>query len=210
MWGVDKLNTETKHECLSRFSKIPLPSNLWRQGELVKRLEVPRSFLITDTVYLGDFGLAAKAGTEVRHKLPRRDIFSHAPERFHNANPSFVSDMWSYMCLFIELYLGFIPWETCQFPDYFTMINRMVSTLGPLPKQWKGCYSGYGTSENSWYDQRRKPKREDTLESIIKRNRPDLGSVELNHLLTITSCGRGGGGAAAPTTLPVACCQLEG
>jgi serine/threonine protein kinase len=79
--------------------------------------------LITDTVYLGDFGLATKAGTDIRHKMPSPlDIIFQAPERFHNVNPSFASDVWSYMCIFIELYLGIVPWEK---GDYFSMINKM-------------------------------------------------------------------------------------
>ncbi|KAN0069366.1 Serine/threonine-protein kinase [Elaphomyces granulatus] len=154
-----KLNTKY----LGRPLKIALPSDLWRQGELVKRLEVPKS-LITDTIYLGDFGLATKAGTDVRHKmLSHLNIVFYAPERFHNVNPSFASDMWSYI------------------------------VLGPLPKQWKGCYNSYvttfSTCDNSWYDQRKKPKGELTLESLIKRERPEVSSVERNHLLNIMSKG---------------------
>jgi hypothetical protein len=30
-----------------------------------------------------------------------------APERLQNADPSLASDMWSYMCLFAALYLGY-------------------------------------------------------------------------------------------------------
>jgi serine/threonine protein kinase len=169
--------------------KIALPSDLWRQGELVKRLEVPKS-LITDTIYLGDFGLATKAGTDVRHKkLSPVDIITHAPERFHNVNPSFASDMWSYMCIFLDLYLGYVPWES---NSYYSMMTKMVKVLGPLPKQWKGCYNNtcvttFGTCDNSWYDQHRKPNRESTFESIIKEDRPEVSSVERDHLLKIMS-----------------------
>ena len=41
---------------------MPLSSMTWKQGELVKPVEVPES-LLTETIYLGDFGLAIKAGT---------------------------------------------------------------------------------------------------------------------------------------------------
>ena len=189
MWGVaplDNPDTKTKYESFGQPMKITLPPNLWRRGELVKRLDVPKS-LITDTVYLGDFGLATKVGTDVRHKmLSPLEIFFHAPERFHNVNPSFASDMWSYMCIFIELYLGFVSWEK---DNYFSMIEKMVRVLGPLPKQWKGCYNSYVTTfskcDNSWYDQRRKPSRDFNLESLIKRERPEVSEVERNHLLNI-------------------------
>ncbi|KAN0072985.1 Protein kinase-like domain containing protein [Elaphomyces granulatus] len=193
MWGVaplDNLDTKTKYEYLGRPLKITLPSDVWKKGELVKRLDVPKS-LITDTVYLGDFGLATKAGTDIRHKmLSHVNIISHAPERFHNLNSSFASDMWSYMCIFIELYLGIVPWVD---NNYFSMVSKMVTILGSLPKQWKGCYNSYvtafNTCDNSWYDQRRKPNPKYTLEKLIKRERPEVGSVELYHLLNIMSKG---------------------
>ena len=176
MWGVaplDNLNTKTKYKYIGRPKKIALPSDLWRQGELVRPLEVPKS-LITDAVYLGDFGMATEAGTEVKDKVPSPvDISYYAPERFHNVNPSFASDMWSYMCLFSDLYLGFVPWSSYS---NVSMISNMVRTLGPLPKQWKGCYNGWGTSGNWWYDQRRKPDPENPLNQSLKKN--DLRSVK--------------------------------
>jgi protein kinase-like protein len=188
MWSValDNLNTKAKYEYLGRPQKVALPSNLWRQGEPVRPLEVPKS-LLTDTVYPGDFGMVTKPGVQVGGKmLSLLDIVYHAPERYHNVNTSFASDMWSYMCLFIELYIGFIPWER---EGYFAMITEMTRTLGPLPKQWKGYYNTYGKCHNSWYDQRRKPGREVTLESIIKEKRPEVSSAERNHVLEIMSKG---------------------
>ena len=107
MWGValpDNLSRKTKY--FGRPLKLALAYDLWKQGELVKPVNVPES-LLTDTVYLGDFGSAIKGGTKVKLKmLSPPDIVFHAPEQFHNVDPSFASDMWSYMCLFIELYLG--------------------------------------------------------------------------------------------------------
>jgi serine/threonine protein kinase len=91
------LDTKTKYEYLGRPLKVALPSDLWRQGELVRPANVPLR-LLTDQVYICDFGLATKAGTAVRDK--------NAPERFHIVNPSFASDIWSYTCPFSELYLG--------------------------------------------------------------------------------------------------------
>jgi hypothetical protein len=78
---LDYLDTKTKYEYLGRPLKMPLPSDLWRQGELVRPAKVPTS-LLTDQVYIGDFGLAIKAGTDIRHKmLSPLQIISHAPER---------------------------------------------------------------------------------------------------------------------------------
>jgi len=69
MWGVaplDNLNTKTRYKYIGRPKKIALPRDSWRQGELVRPLKVPESLLM-DTVYLSDFGLTTKAGTDVRH-----------------------------------------------------------------------------------------------------------------------------------------------
>ncbi|KAN0077553.1 Protein kinase-like domain containing protein [Elaphomyces granulatus] len=192
MWGIDRLdtfNTQSKYMYVGRPKKIALPLNLWKHGELVKPLQVPKGFL-RDTVYLGGFGMAAKAGTDVKHKvLSPMDIPFHAPERFHNINinPSFASDMWSYMCLFALLYLGFNPWYSTS--DVL-LIDRMVKTLGPLPKQWKGQYNNaYGKCNKSWYDQRRKPDPKETLEKIIEERRPEASPIERSHILSIMSKG---------------------
>jgi serine/threonine protein kinase len=185
MWGVaplDNLNTSTKYKHIGWPKKIDLPRNSWRQGELVAPLKIPLS-LITDAIYLCNFGMATKAGTEVRDKLPS-PVYDryYAPERFHNMNPSSASDMWSYMCLFSELYLGWVPWTSYS---EVSMISKMVRTLGPLPKQWRG----WGTCGNWWYDQRRKPDPEQSLESIIKEGRPEVGEVERNHIVSIMKKG---------------------
>jgi serine/threonine protein kinase len=115
MWGVaplDNLGTKAKYKYLGRPKKMPLPSDLWKRGELVRPLKVPKS-LITDAVYLGDFRMATKAGTKVKHEASSpADIRYYAPERFHNESPSFASDMWSYMCLFSDLYLTYVPWSS--------------------------------------------------------------------------------------------------
>ena len=184
MWGVaplDNLCTKSKYKFIGRPQKLPLPSDLWKSGELVKPLTVPTR-LITDAVYLGGFRMATEAGTEVYKEIVPWNMRYYAPERFHKINPGFASDMWSYMCLFLDLYLGFVPWSSGSHTSMFT---KMVRTLGPLPKQWKGHYNSLGTSAKWWYDQRRRPDR--TIESFIKRERPEVSEVELNHIVSIMS-----------------------
>ena len=139
MWGVaplDNLKTKTKYKYIGRPKKIALPRNLWKRGELVWPLKVPKS-LITDAVYLGNFGMAIEAGTEVRDKVPSpMNIQYCAPERFHNVNPSFASDMWSYMCLFSELYIGHVPWNRWYHPMSKTdSLPGMVRILGSLDRK---------------------------------------------------------------------------
>jgi serine/threonine protein kinase len=185
IWGVapfDNLNTKTKYKYIGRPKKMALPHDSWKEGELVKPFRFPKS-LITDAVYLGNFGMATEAGTEAREKqLSPMNTKHYAPERFHNVNPSFASDMWSYMCVFSELYLGYVPWASYS---AMSVISKMVGTLGPLPREWKGRYIGIGASANWWYDQRRRPYPEESLESIIKKGRPDVGEVELKHIVSI-------------------------
>jgi serine/threonine protein kinase len=192
MWGIcslDNLSEKKKYECLGRPKKVAL-TDLWKQGELVTPVEVPELFLCPDTAYLGDFGMAAKAGTDIRLKKFKPspwNVLYHAPETFHNDIPSFASDMWSYMCLFADLYLGFNPWGPGS--SHVKIITRMVRILGPLPRHWKDNYTGFGERNDSWYDQRRKRDRKVILESIIKKERPEVGSVERGHVVEIMSKG---------------------
>jgi hypothetical protein len=63
MWGVaplDNISTQTKYKYIGRPKKIAIPSNLGRQGELVRPLTVPEHLIITDAVYLGGFLLRPK------------------------------------------------------------------------------------------------------------------------------------------------------
>ncbi|KAN0078905.1 Protein kinase-like domain containing protein [Elaphomyces granulatus] len=183
MWGItplDNLDTKTKYENLGRPQKIPL-SNFWRRGELVKPAQIPKS-LITKTIYLGDFGMAFKAGTEIKHIILSHTSF-RAPELFHNVDPSFASDMWSYMCLFSQLYLNCVPW---QCPLRFMMLSCMVEVLGPMPEQWKGHYV-CGECNNSWYDQSITSDPRSALERLIQKERPETSPTERNHVLSLMS-----------------------
>ena len=108
MWGIsslDDLSKKQKYEFLGRPKEVAL-TNVWKKGELVMPVEVHPPFLRTDTAYLGDFGMRLlEAGTDMRFKPSPWNMLYHSPETFHNGIPSFASDMWSYMCLFTELYL---------------------------------------------------------------------------------------------------------
>jgi len=88
--------------------------------------------------------------------------------------------MWSYIVIFTQLYLGFVPWE-CNW------VSQMVRIIGPLPKQWKGHYNAFGSCNDSWYDQDNKPHRSETLGTMVMRARPDISATELNHVLSIMS-----------------------
>ncbi|PVH68361.1 kinase-like protein [Cadophora sp. DSE1049] len=140
-----------------------------------KPVVVPPS-LLTKSVYLGDFGLAMNAGTSVNYK-PQSPSAWCAPERLHNTDPSAASDMWSYMCVFTELYLGTLPWSS-----YGDALPGMIKVLGPLPQTWYGYYHQPTRTDASWYDPRKQP--EFTLEAIIAHARPDVSSTERAHVLS--------------------------
>jgi serine/threonine protein kinase len=183
MWGItplDNLDKKAKYEHLGRPQKIPI-SAIWGKAELVKTAEIPKS-LLTETIYLGDFGMAFKAGTKVERKVLSPHLF-RAPELFHNVDPSFASDMWSYMCIFSQLYFYWVPW---QLPLRSEMFNEMVKISGPLPEQWKGNYIGK-KYDNSWYDQSTTSDFRSGIESLIQQERPETSPTERNHVLSVMS-----------------------
>jgi serine/threonine protein kinase len=128
---------------------------------------------------------AIKVGTEVEQKMPWSCDYC-APERFHNVNPSFASDMWIYMCLFTQLFLATSPY---RHSNYASLMDYMVDSIGPMPEQWKGHYNAVGQCDDLWYDWERKPTPLKTLELQIRRLRPDVGSAERNHVLSVMSKG---------------------
>ncbi|TVY92213.1 putative serine/threonine-protein kinase [Lachnellula willkommii] len=185
MWGICLPNiydTDTKYKYLGRPQKIKFYSPSGSTAEIVKPI-IFSNDLLRETVCLGDFGHAIKAGTSVTPKF-HSPVGYCAPELFHDRDPSFASDIWSYMCLFSELYFGFqLFWKTGS-P---AIVSEIVNVLGPLPEHWKGGYKGPGTGNDSWYDQSRVPSK--PLAAIIKYSRPEISDIERSHVLSIMSKG---------------------
>jgi serine/threonine protein kinase len=184
MASLDNCSTTTKYTSLGRPKKVALTPKLWKVGELVKPMKVPAN-LVGNTIYLGDFGLSIKAGTSVTQKVQSPASFC-APERFHDSNPSFATDMWSYMCLFLKFYTECSPFYGT---GTLSLISWMVDTLGPLPAHWNGNYKAGGTSDDSWYDQTREPHPDMALEVKIPKWRPDASPEELQLVLSIIRRG---------------------
>ncbi|KAG9237183.1 kinase domain-containing protein [Amylocarpus encephaloides] len=186
MWGVvslDKYDTSAIYQRLGRPKKQEIFGDVkgWR-AELVRPVEVPRS-LIRKEVYLGDFGMAIRAGTSVDFKGQTPVVYC-APERYHNIDPSFASDMWSYMVIFAELYLGTTPFHGI---GVVQVISYIVSIVGPLPQEWKGSYEGPGTAPDSWYDRSSKPYY--PLKEQIGVIRPEVSDSERDIAVSIFSRG---------------------
>lgn len=61
----------TRYRILGRPQKMELPTNqeMWKDGQLVAPMSPKDSFVVQDTITLGDFGLAIRSGTEVDFKL---------------------------------------------------------------------------------------------------------------------------------------------
>jgi serine/threonine protein kinase len=173
---LDAYNTKMKYQYLGRPKKTILQNAAGMPGEHVRSLVFPPS-LLTESVYLGDFGLAMHAGTSVNFK-PQSPSAWCAPERLHQRDPSAASDMWSYMCLFAELYLGTLPWSIYG----NVLLPEMVNALGPLPQTWNGYYHHPPEADASWYDPRKQP--EFTLEAMIAHARPDVSSAERAHVVS--------------------------
>jgi serine/threonine protein kinase len=184
MWQMTQISPSdkaTRYRSFGRPRKLDLSDQTWRPGDLVRPMTIPSAF-IGNTVCLGDFGMVIPMGESVSFK-PQTPAMYCAPERYHDRNPSFASDMWSYMCIFAALYLGFNPFYG---QGGNSMTRLWVNTLGPLPSSWKGCYR-YSDSESddAWYDQARRPNPEMCLESKLGRRKPPPNEDERSLVLSI-------------------------
>lgn len=180
----NRLSTTDKYKLLGRPQKMPLQPPQWRPGELLLPMK-PQQDLIDSKIMLGDFGFAIEATTMKRTTFQSPAIFC-APERFHQMGPTFASDIWSYMCVFAELYVD-IPFF--HGAAHSTAITSIVDTLGPLPWSWKEQYDGHNPRDDNWYDSQRLTQPLRDLEAIAQRVRPDVGPAERKLVLFILRWG---------------------
>ncbi|KAF2659102.1 kinase-like protein [Lophiostoma macrostomum CBS 122681] len=167
------------HATTPEYSKpaktLSLPSSSWKPGVRTLPLEFPTS-LVKKDISLGDLGLAIKAGTSVSMKVQSPAAYC-APERFHDVNPSYASDVWSFMCLFAELYTGVIPFPG---PGGKMVSMYIVLGLGPMPATWEGKYNGGGEADSRWYDPRTTTEPVRTIQGLLERTRPEADQTERN------------------------------
>ncbi|KAH7210002.1 kinase domain-containing protein [Fusarium oxysporum] len=181
---IDSSSVAAKYEYIGHPKKLRLDPYLWKTGELVMPMRAQES-LIGDDVSLGDFGLAIKSGTPVSQKLQSTAIYC-APERVHDQDPTFATGMWSYMCIFAELYMGY---ALLYGSGNSSIISCMVNALGPLPATWKGTYKAGGASNDWWYDQGYELDPTASLEAKVARLRPDINAEEKELVLSVLRKG---------------------
>ncbi|ROV91869.1 hypothetical protein VMCG_09214 [Cytospora schulzeri] len=156
-----------RYKQVGRPQKFPLApcQYIGRPGDLVAPIRWLSS-MVAKTAFLGDFGLTKRADSPTTDNyLPPRPCIP--PELFHiGFEPSYESDIWSFICIFTTLMTGFSPFDGWN--DTGTL-GCMVDLLGPLPRDWEGRYKWphhYSYEERcKWYDQSRRP--EDPLESFV-------------------------------------------
>ncbi|KAL2813008.1 kinase-like domain-containing protein [Aspergillus granulosus] len=183
MWEMaplHHLDRKAKYEALGRPRKEAIPYvDLWRKGDLVEPAKIPTK-LRTDKFYLGDFSLSMQLDdTPAPVGSPPFQFCS--PDRLHGKEPTTACDMWSYMVIFSQLYLGFPP-----FSYYFNgTMSCIVMRLGPLPTEWRGSYYRPDDAPDSWYDQNKKPDQDKNLASVIAHRRPETDQPERDLARTV-------------------------
>lgn len=162
LWGVkpefaQKLASDPSYHARASTPKVRHKVDWKRQGKPVygHRL-LPLKFppeSISDKVYLSDFGLTHRVGTPVGYKLQGVLKFI-SPERFHDADPSPASDMWSFMVVFVHLYLEMTAFKNVEpfmpeMPE--SILSNIVERLGLLPAEW-AAVGAEKHNPGSWYN----------------------------------------------------------
>ncbi len=185
MWDIGPIDEYTPNVSYQLFGspdKLPVYVETWKKGELVTPIQVDKK-MIRDNIFLADFGQAIKTGGHVECKWQSPAAYC-APERFHGIDPSLASDMWSYMCLFVQLYLG--NWPFYGGSESSMVLSSIVQMLGPLPQQWAGRYDVSEFSKEMWYDQTERPSSGFTLAfERIAEEKPDLSDRERQLALSV-------------------------
>lgn len=178
MWGISStsgLDRATKYAKLTRPLKVPIRDvELWKKGELVQPAEIPVE-MRTDDFFLADFGLSTKPGDptfDTPQGFPPSEYCS--PERLHQQKPTFACDMWSYMVVFSQLYLGFAPIHPSAEGG---LLADLCNLFGQMPREWKGLSVGLPW-EDSLYEGGDESPPNDPLGARIARRRPDVDQDE--------------------------------
>lgn len=98
-------------------------------------------------------------------------------------DPSFASDVWSYMVLLLYLYT-----ERSVFaigPGFAGVLNSIIDRVGSFPQEWKGFYDAYDEvkAKASWYGNGSPAKV--MFSDFLDTHRPDVSSAEKALVLSI-------------------------
>lgn len=184
----------------------PSSNNHYKEGDLVEPIAFPPD-IVEGTIRLGNFHGSIQAGEPVANTAEQEFQYC-APERMHNVQPSFASDMWSFMYLFAQLYADDgEPLFGGRGPGH---IGSMICHLGQFPKEWRGQYvgaccdfdgfygkhDGIGRAKDLWYKDELDPYRLDfephlntPLEDALERRKPDITWGEMQLMLSILRKG---------------------
>lgn len=124
-------------------------------------------------------------GTTLRIKHQAPHSFC-APERFHGTDPSVASDMWSFMCLFTNMYLGN---PIFYGPEPGSTAFSWVQHLGAMPHQWKGMFWQPEQVNDACYDPTTISNPEADLSARIARVRPETSTAERTLALSVMHQG---------------------
>ncbi|KAF5985800.1 CMGC kinase [Fusarium coicis] len=157
MWSLRPMNSSSvaeKDEHIERPKKIRLDPDLWKAGELVMPMKADESL--------------------IGENLQSPAIYC-APERVHDQDPTFATNMWSYMCILAELYMGYALFYGS---GNSSIVSCIVHALGPLPATWKGTYKAGVVTNDCWYDQDHELDPTASLEAKVARLRPEVDGAE--------------------------------
>ncbi|KAI1817337.1 hypothetical protein GGS20DRAFT_582475 [Poronia punctata] len=113
MWDIgdaDRWSTDQVYKYLGQPRKVRLPK-AYSNGDLVVPLKFPLD-MIQPKLHLDGFDEALIADLEQPWRWPVRFPVEYcAPEQLHCERPTFASDIWSFTCLLLQVYLGIdSPW----------------------------------------------------------------------------------------------------
>ena len=180
-------HTEKYAKYFGRPVKTQIPSPLgkenWKAGEIVAPMTPHKSIIDHRHVLLGDFGISIKSGTSVEYKLQGPCEFC-APERFHGKQPTFASDMWSYMIIFQELYSGC---RIFRASDSGEAMAFLCMSFGSFPSSWKKNFASEdGTAcRDKWYTPGAWPDPQKGFEEWFDGLRPDIDKEERSNILAL-------------------------
>lgn len=190
----DDYGPSTRYRYLGTPKKKPVDWSPLRRGDLVLPME-PRPSMIGNDIVLADFGKTARVGTVVAGPKLQAPVEYCAPERLHGVDASPASDIWSFMCVLVELWCDFALFNCFEGTSHSgqvsgrSIVPSLVNRLGPLPPTWKGTYFDAEWSRDEWYDPQYRGMEERALRRTLCRKRKDADDHEIDLVMRVLQRG---------------------